>query len=221
VKYSDWEAIYCKILDDFGYSRKEDEYSARVLATLVGGRRVCGPDCLDEIIGRNVTIYGFGPNLEKEMDKVKPLGTIISADGATAELIKRGIVPDIVTTDLDGDIDAPIVANIKGAVAAIHAHGDNVSRIREYVPFFPSKITPTTQSKPFDGIYNFGGFTDGDRAVMLARHFGASRIFLIGFDFTTARTQAGKNAIVKAKKLEWARKLIYDMNPSKVALSTP
>jgi uncharacterized Rossmann fold enzyme len=221
VKYPDWEAIYCRILDDFGYSRTEDEYSARVLATLVSGRRVCGPECLNEIIGRTVTVYGFGPNLEKEMDEVEPSGTIVSADGATTELIKRGIIPDIVATDLDGDIDAQIAANIKGAVAVIHAHGDNLNRIKEFVPFFPGRITPTTQSKPFDRVYNFGGFTDGDRAVMLARHFGANRIFLIGFDFTTARTQTGKNAIVKAKKLEWARKLIYDMNPPRVALSTP
>ena len=221
MKYPDWEAIYCRILDDFGYSRKDDEYSARVLATLVGGRRVCGPDCLGEIIGRTVTVYGFGPNLEKEMDEVEPSGTIMSADGATAELVKRGIIPDIVTTDLDGGIDAQIIANGKGAVAVIHAHGDNVERVKEYVPFFPGKITPTTQSRPFDQVYNFGGFTDGDRAVMLARHFGATRILLIGFDFASARTQRGKDAAVKAKKLKWARKLIYDLNPPKVLLSTP
>lgn len=221
MKYPDWEAIYCNILDDFGYSRKEDEYSARVLATLVSGRRVCGPECLEEMIGRTVTIYGFGPNLEKEMDEVKPSGTIISCDGATSELMKRGIVPDLITTDLDGNVDTQIAANVKGTVAVIHAHGDNIGRIREFVPFFPGRITPTTQSKPFDRVYNFGGFTDGDRAVMLARHFGANRIFLIGFDFAMARAQVGKNAATKAKKLEWARKLIYDLNPSKVSLSTP
>jgi uncharacterized Rossmann fold enzyme len=221
VKYPDWEVIYCKILDDFGYSRKEDEYSARVLATLLGGKRICGPDCLQEIVGRDVTIYGFGPNLEKEMDDVKPSGTIISADGATAELVKRGIIPDIVTTDLDGDIEAQIVANSRGAVAVIHAHGDNLQRLKEYVPFFSGRITPTTQSKPFDRIYNFGGFTDGDRAVMIARHFGATRILLIGFDFTFARMQRGKDAVIKAKKLRWAHRLIYDLNPSRVLLSTP
>lgn len=221
MKYGDWEAIYCRILDDFGYSRKEDEYSARVLATLVGDKRVCGPDCLEEIIGRNVTIYGFGPNLENEMDEVKPSGTIISADGATTELVRRAIIPDIVTTDLDGDIDAQIVANIKGAVAVIHAHGDNVNRIKEFVPFFPGRITPTTQAKPFDKVYNFGGFTDGDRAVLLARHFGATRIMLIGFDFADVRKQKGKDARVKEKKLNWAHKLIYDLNPAKVSLSTP
>ena len=34
-----------------------------------------------------------------------------------------------------------------------------------------------------DIVYNFGGFTDGDRAVFLAEELGAKKIFLIGFDF--------------------------------------
>lgn len=221
MKYLEWDAIYCRIIDDFGYSRQEDEYAAKVLAGLVKDKRICGPDCLGRVVKEEVTVYGFGPNLEREMDKVEPTGTIISADGATAELLKRGLIPDLIVTDLDGHIDALLAANSGGAVAVIHAHGDNVQRMKEYIPFFSGRVTPTTQAKPFDRVYNFGGFTDGDRAVMLARHFGARRIMLIGFDFSSVRKQRGKDTRTKMRKLEWAHRLIYDLNPPKVSISTP
>jgi len=41
----------------------------------------------------------------------------------------------------------------------------------------------TTQLKPFGKLHNFGGFTDGDRAVCLAEHFKAGLIILAGMDF--------------------------------------
>ena len=37
--------------------------------------------------------------------------------------------------------------------------------------------------EPLVMIENFGGFTDGDRAVFFASRFGAAKIFLFGMDF--------------------------------------
>ena len=36
---------------------------------------------------------------------------------------------------------------------------------------------------PVKNVYNFGGFTDGDRSVFWAEEFGAKEIILIGMDF--------------------------------------
>jgi len=41
----------------------------------------------------------------------------------------------------------------------------------------------TTQTKPIGKLQNFGGFTDGDRAVFLANYFMAKKIILFGMDF--------------------------------------
>ncbi|MCZ7371501.1 MAG: hypothetical protein O8C66_13440, partial [Candidatus Methanoperedens sp.] len=60
-----------------------------------------------------------------------------------------------------------------------------------------------TQSKPLSNIYNFGGFSDGDRCVFLAHAFGARNITLIGFYFEDENVTE-----MKKKKLRWARKLI-------------
>ena len=35
---------------------------------------------------------------------------------------------------------------------------------------------------PTNNVYNFGGFTDGDRSVFLAEELGASQIILVGMD---------------------------------------
>jgi len=35
---------------------------------------------------------------------------------------------------------------------------------------------------PVNNVYNFGGFTDGDRSVFLAEELGASQIILVGMD---------------------------------------
>ncbi|MBI0581525.1 MAG: hypothetical protein JET69_00735, partial [Methanomassiliicoccales archaeon] len=96
---------------------------------------------------------------------------------------------------------------------------DNIPALERYVPWFTGPLTPTTQGRPFDGVYNFGGFTDGDRAVMLARHFGARMIRLAGFDFDDPRPKAGKDPEVKRRKLREARRLIWDLNPGDVVLS--
>ncbi|MBC7107622.1 MAG: DUF115 domain-containing protein [Methanomassiliicoccales archaeon] len=221
MDFREWEPLYCKILEEFKFSRIDDELSARLLNTMIEGKRICKPECLEKIMQRRVTVYGYGPNLETEIEDIRPVGTLISADGATSVLMKKGIIPDIIVTDLDGDIKAQIEANFCGSIAVIHAHGDNIERIRNALPFFEGWVTPTTQSEPFGNVYNFGGFTDGDRAVTLARHFGASQIYLVGFDFESVREQEGKDSIIKARKLRWARRIIFELNPPSVSLLIP
>jgi len=52
-------------------------------------------------------------------------------------------------------------------------------------------------------VYNFGGFSDGDRCFFVTREFGAIKIRLAGFDFEDNDVNP-----IKKKKLKWAKKLI-------------
>ncbi len=74
------------------------------------------------------------------------------------------------------------MANDLGSLFVLHAHGNNFDQILKYTNKF-NKILGTTQSKPFSNLYNFGGFTDGDRAVFLAIALNAEKIILAGMDF--------------------------------------
>lgn len=208
MRNEDWEPIYSEILKDFGYDRESDESSARVLKTLMVNADLITEDELG--IGDVVSIFGAADCLSDDIVKKNPEGTLISAGSATSVVMKSGIVPDIIVTDLDGDIESQIEANRKGAVAVLHAHGDNTDLIMRYAKEFTGKVLLTTQSRSDFVICNFGGFTDGDRAVCLARHMGAKRIFLYGFDFDNPSAKDGSDPQIKKKKLSWARKIIGD-----------
>ena len=175
MDFEDWEPYYQDILRDFGYSRVDDESSARLLESTVPKDKLVNIDLLSRTIGGSVTVFGNGPRLEEELSKRSLSGTLISAGCATSVLLRNGVQPDIFVTDLDGPLDSDILSNLNGAVAVLHAHGDNMSLITRFAKEFRGKVVLSTQSKPFDGVNNFGGFTDGDRAVMMARTSAPSR----------------------------------------------
>ena len=216
--YKEWEPIYKKILDDFNFSIMEDEKSADFLNIILQKNNLYDVKKLENIIkNKEVVVFGAGPSLEKSIIKHKNLfiGKIkISADGATTALLKNGILPDIIVTDLDGRIVDQIKANMDGSIIVVHAHGDNMDKIKKYVSRFTGPIVGTTQTnqKNYDKLNNFGGFTDGDRAVYLANHFRAKKIYLIGFDFNKTIGQYSfarkKDKNLKLKKLEWCKTLI-------------
>ena len=85
-----------------------------------------------------------------------------------------------------------------------------MSALRRYVPRFPGKVMGTTQSRPFGRLHNFGGFTDGDRAVFAADDLGAASVRIIGFDLSDRNVDP-----VKRGKLFWAGELLrligYDL----------
>ena len=206
MHYEEWRSIYREILADFGFSEEEDKAAAKLLASLVRSRLPL--HTLEELIsGRRVNIFGAGPSLER-LERI-PQGIAIACDGATSFLLERGAVPEVVVTDLDGRVEDLLQANAQGSVVVIHAHGDNIARLRRYASLFVN-VVATTQAEPFEGVHNFGGFTDGDRAVFLAAHFNAREIYLYGMDFHSeiGRYSFSRDSEMKRKKLLWAERLI-------------
>ena len=221
MEFGLWEKYYTEILDDFGFIRKNDEESARLLDEILSTEGCMTLDDLSAIVGFSdkYIVFGAGPSLK---DHIKVLKedydlrdyVLVAADGATTALIEERIVPDIVATDLDGKLDDILLANIRGANIIVHAHGDNTDRIASITPFF-NNVLGTTQSQPIGNLYNFGGFTDGDRALFLAVALGASQITLAGMDFGDVVTKYSRPNIetetaraddFKKKKLKYAEK---------------
>ena len=206
MRNEDWDPIYCEILKDMGYDRASDENAARVLKALMVNADLITDDEL--AVKDTVSVFGAADSLASDIWKRRPEGTLISAGSATSTVMSLGIIPDIVVTDLDGDVRSQIEASGKGAVTLIHAHGDNIDLIMKYAKEFTGRVILTTQSKPDMVLYNFGGFTDGDRAVCLARHMGAKRIYLYGFDFANPSYKDGSDPEIKKRKLRWAERII-------------
>lgn len=219
MNFKEWEILFRKIKQELNLNFNEDEISSNFLDSFIE-KKFQEPNIknIENLIkNRDVIIFGAGPSLEKTLKKnidFLKKKIIISADGATSALIKHNIIPDIVVTDLDGVISDQIKANSNNSIIFIHSHGDNITKLKENLTKFKGKIFGTTQLNPrkFKNLYNFGGFTDGDRAVLLASHFEAKNIYLIGFDF---KGEVGEYSNIQDKdinskllKLEWCKKII-------------
>jgi hypothetical protein len=131
----------------------------------------------------------------------------IVADSAISLLPGDFGPPFAIVTDLDGDAQVVSRFSSRGAVTVVHAHGDNIHRL-DAVKDFRGPVLGTCQCEPFGKLRNFGGFTDGDRAAFLAEAFGAESVDLVGFDFDNPVPKAGSDAVVKRRKLAWARRLL-------------
>ena len=215
MDYEAWEPFYVQILSDFGFSQADDEAVARDLDTRLGGRRATNQELRNLLDGREVTVAGNGPNLAAELDDVR--GILVTADEATSVALGRGLRPAILVTDLDGTVPDQVKANDGGTIAVVHGHGDNGPAVRQWAPLFAGKTLATTQSRPMGTLRNFGGFTDGDRAVFLADHFGAARIRLIGFDFEHPSPK-DLDLRTKQRKLDWAYILLGTLGRDELEL---
>jgi len=206
-----WESKYRKILKDFGYSRKNDNQSCKLLDSLLL-KKIPITRIRDQIKNKPVFVIGAGPSLPSCITILKKYRKItkIVADGATKAIIDNSLKPDIVVTDLDGDIKSLKKVGRTNTIMVVHAHGDNYEKMN-FVKNFKNCVG-TTQTKPVGKIHNFGGFTDGDRCVFLANHFKAKKIILLGMDFGTRIGKYSKTTIVnrniKIAKLRRGKKLL-------------
>jgi uncharacterized Rossmann fold enzyme len=227
MKYESWEKWYNEILNDFNFSKEMDEKSADLLNEILQGNSYSFNELVNYLNSvknnknPNFIIFGAGPSLKSHIKTIKSKinledSILISADGATTGLLEENIVPDIVVSDLDGKIEDLLIANNEGSFFIIHGHGNNLDLIYNHVKKF-KKVLITTQSTPKENLYNFGGFTDGDRAVFLAIALNAKKIVLAGMDFGKYVTNYSRPNIksdieladnIKEKKLKYAEKLI-------------
>ncbi|MHA1990066.1 MAG: 6-hydroxymethylpterin diphosphokinase MptE-like protein [Candidatus Hodarchaeales archaeon] len=233
--WKQWEPYYKNILRDMDIEEKNDLKAALFYLNLV--KKI---DSVEEIINKSITetkrrlknknvlIFGAGPNLLNHLELLKEIlpsnnSSIISADGATRALLEYDLIPNIVVTDYDGHMDSIINAGNHDSIVYLHAHGDNIVSVKKWflkasqLPYW----IPTIQTEPhFPFLFNFGGFTDGDRALSLALEFAKPcKVVLFGFEFGeiigkyskphfTTDIKANK---FKKMKLDFAEKFIKDL----------
>jgi uncharacterized Rossmann fold enzyme len=198
-----WDEYYVKILDYFGFSREDDEEAARLLSSILPGNDISL--LTDTISGSEIIVAGNAPSLPDDIKKTDFEGKIVIAADAAARVMKKGgVIPNIVFTDLDGLDDDVLEMNEAGTILAVHAHGDNMPLVKSWVPKMKGPVVGTTQSTPLENVYNFGGFSDGDRGVFAAYELGAKSVSLIGFDLDDKSVDP-----VKHGKLMIARKLLH------------
>jgi uncharacterized Rossmann fold enzyme len=216
VKFVDWFPYYQGIRAEFGYSTEKDQEAARMLSAMIKRRALNQKVLQKKLKGKNALVVGAGPSLELEdtlkyVKKNNKKFVKVAADGAVQFLIENKVKPDIVVTDLDGNPAFLQQAERRGAIMVVHAHGDNTHMLKKLVPKF-RRLVGSTQVMPVENVYNFGGFTDGDRCVFLAEEFGAKKIVLVGMDFRNSigkySKKKAKDAELKKQKMQAGRRLL-------------
>ncbi len=206
-----WNTRYSEILKEFGYSKKQDLESAWLLDSILK-KNVSVNKLKKIILGKSVFIIGAGPSLSSSIPTLKKFKKLpkIAADSAIGELLENKIRPDVIVTDLDGDEKSLKKVGKTNTIFVVHAHGDNITKLNLVENF--KNCLGTTQGKPFGKLYNFGGFTDGDRCVFLANYFGAKKIILFGMGFGKTIGKYSQTKVferkIKIKKLNRGKKLL-------------
>ena len=206
-----WEKKYAEILKEFNFSRDNDTKSARILNSILKTKFPI-TKLEKKIKNQTVFVVGAGSSLISSIPILKKYRNItkIVADGATRALIENRIKPDVVITDLDGELEFLRKASKSGAIMIVHSHGDNIEKLHLASEF--RTCIGTTEGRPFGKIHNFGGFTDGDRCVFLAKYFMARKIVLLGMDFGSKIGRYSKIKVqdrrTKLRKLKRGKKLL-------------
>jgi len=211
MKIRGWKQKYQEILKEFNYSRKKDYEAAKLLNSIL---KTAFPlkKLEQKIKNKTVFVIGAGPSLSSSINSIKKFKNVtkIAADGAAKALLENRIRTDVIVTDLDSDLESLEKSASMNAIMVVHAHGDNIGRLPMTLNF--RNCVGTTEGTPFDKIRNFGGFTDGDRCVFLAKYFGAKRIILFGMDFGNRVGRYSKQGKydkrTKIKKLRKGRSLL-------------
>ncbi len=217
----EWLEWYRSIVEECRLDTLADLEAASLLDSMVKGRALEFTQVEPMLSGKFSLVFGAGPSLEADVKKFvefpqKDAFTVLAADGATTALLKHEILPDIVVTDLDGSIEDLLKAYAQGSMLVVHAHGDNMHQLKSFLPLVEGRVLPTTQTIPFGCLYNFGGFTDGDRAAFLCSSVDVKAIVLAGMDLgdeigpysKPLSTLTPERLMIKRKKLMIARMLL-------------
>ena len=106
MEFGEWSIYYKEILDDFGFSREDDEKCAQVFDEILSQEGCLTLEDLSKIVGFSdkFILFGAGPSLKDHIRQLKESHdlkeyVLVAADGATTALIEERIAPDIVVTD--------------------------------------------------------------------------------------------------------------------------
>ncbi|MEN3048116.1 MAG: 6-hydroxymethylpterin diphosphokinase MptE-like protein [Candidatus Caldarchaeales archaeon] len=219
-----WKAEYARIVDELGIDPEGDRRASEFLSRVFRDAP-CVLRGLSGAVGRKLSIVvGASDNVHEDLRSLEHVlhgfrddVYLVSADSATPALLGAGLVPDAVVTDLDCPEQELLKAYSRGSFFFVHGHGDNLDALSRLTVKLRDRAEPTCQvPDPVGHVHNFGGFTDGDRAVHVASALGCRTIVLVGMCLSCDVSELSSRGkprtaswfATKSRKLEIAKRLL-------------
>jgi uncharacterized Rossmann fold enzyme len=184
-----FEIMYPKVRASLGYDQSKDEKARDLLSALLSRRknRDSPASLLPFIKGKTAIMFGAGPSLTSDIKGVSSFietrnPIVVAADGAADALYDSNVTPAIIVSDLDSCSEESLVRNSQDGYVFVHAHGDNCWLVETLVPKLRDKLSGTTQVASTNGVVNYGGLTDGDRACYITSSYDPRTIVIAGMD---------------------------------------
>ena len=191
--------IQDEIRESFGWDIESDYESAKSLVS-----QCKNPSPLLQFQSKVTVVGAAAPS------GINPDFPTIVADGAIGAISDLSKVA-LIVTDGDGTPHLEKALNI-GIPICLHAHGDNQDSWARILSIIDDKQEVLlTHQTPYvvNGMYNPGGFTDGDRAVCIAFALGATEVELIGFSTDDVGQWSGvTDEKRKLIKLKWMSRVL-------------
>lgn len=228
--------LQADVREYFGWDESDDIESAQAMIKRVEkspqekwarhNRSVSLSRLFRRLVIRNAGVAILGAAIESEelVSILSEPTLIVAADGAAGVISE---IPDslsekawsrvaFIVSDADGG-EGTIEAVRRSVPFFLHAHGDNQEDWSSLLEFAEERTNPPdlilTHQTPekIPGMYNPGGFTDGDRAACILTALGVSntRIKMLGTRTDIVGRWSGKTQeLVKIEKLQWMRRIL-------------
>ncbi|NPB00391.1 MAG: hypothetical protein GXO10_03355 [Crenarchaeota archaeon] len=196
-------------IDLLGLVNMRDDYNAAltledVLSNLRDVKRLS--EILRDLCSNSCIVLMPGRGIER-LDKyvLQSHDIVIVCDSAVDYLSRSDILSElrdrtILVTDLDAEWDSLMkFCRAVRPIVIVHAHGDNMGRI-PWIRYLEYSYICGTCQVPLDLrlVEYVEGFTDGDRALILASKI-SRKIEIIGLDYSSTYSSKGISTIKRVK----------------------
>ena len=220
-------SVQSEVREAFGWSEHDDTDSAELLLRTLEGHALWSPEkreaTLEHLQQRLVNaerVVLLGAAVEpSELHRFNDTRAVfVAADGAVGALQSYESLACVVS-DFDGAEHLDKAAEAGQTIIA-HAHGDNSSQWKRILTKWqehsqpPSLVLSHQVTKELSGMYNFGGFTDGDRALCFVLSMGVApeKVELVGFStMKIGAWSATTTPSLKMQKLEWMKRIVSEL----------
>jgi len=206
-----WKRIYAWITSVLPLNFRADELPSRLFSGLVRLNSEAVEKGYELLEGREAAVLGAGPELSllESVDVERVVAADAAAFYAAGKLKKP---PHVLVTDLDGIWRTGIEKTRGIPLIIAHLHGDNIELAGKCIEYFEkngASVIYTVQTDPVPPFFNFGGFTDGDRAVFASLFFGARKILVYAVGERSYPPGSSMPSDLRARKF-WIGKSIIE-----------